>query len=152
MDMDRRRIIRRPDVPSAMITQAGVMTAITTSRPMIRELAPAGEPLGRRWLKNILTAALAGIARPERFFQSLRDAGIRPGQTVALPDHARLTAADLPEAEAVFITEKDAVKLAAAPVPENVWVLPVRAIIRPDLAAELAGRLKTLSAQKKDET
>lgn len=38
------------------------MTAITTSRPMmIRELAPAGEPLGRRWLKNILTAALAGI-------------------------------------------------------------------------------------------
>ena len=37
------------------------MTAITTSRPMIRELTPAGEPLGRRWLKNILTAALAGI-------------------------------------------------------------------------------------------
>ena len=103
-------------------------------------------------LKNTKTAALAGIARPERFFQSLRDAGIRPGQTVALPDHARLTAADLPEAEAVFITEKDAVKLAAAPVPENVWVLPVRAIIRPDLAAELAGRLKNLSAQKKDET
>ena len=37
------------------------MTAITTSRPMSHELAPAGEPLGRRWLKNILTAALAGI-------------------------------------------------------------------------------------------
>ena len=37
------------------------MTAITTSRPMIRELAPAGEPLGHRWLKNPLTAALAGI-------------------------------------------------------------------------------------------
>ena len=44
-----------------MITQAGAMTAITTSRPMIRGLAPDGEPLGRRWLKNILTAALAGI-------------------------------------------------------------------------------------------
>ena len=28
---------------------------------MSHELAPAGEPLGRRWLKNILTAALAGI-------------------------------------------------------------------------------------------
>ena len=59
--MDRRRIIRRPDVPWATIAQAGVMTAITTSRPMSHELAPAGEPLGRRWLKNILTAALAGI-------------------------------------------------------------------------------------------
>ena len=44
-----------------MITQAGAMTAITTSRPMIRGLASDGEPLGRRWLKNILTAALAGI-------------------------------------------------------------------------------------------
>ena len=59
--MDRRRIIRRPDAPRTTIAQAGFMTAITTSRPMIRELAPAGEPLGRRWLKNILTAALAGI-------------------------------------------------------------------------------------------
>ena len=37
------------------------MTAITTSRPMIRGLASDGEPHGRRWLKNILTAALAGI-------------------------------------------------------------------------------------------
>ena len=44
-----------------MITKAGAMTAITTSRPMIRGLASDGEPLGRRWLKNILTAALAGI-------------------------------------------------------------------------------------------
>ena len=37
------------------------MTAITTPRPKIRGHAPDGEPLGRRWLKNILTAALAGI-------------------------------------------------------------------------------------------
>ena len=44
-----------------MITLAGAMTAITTPRPMIRGLASDGEPLGRRWLKNILTAALAGI-------------------------------------------------------------------------------------------
>ena len=37
------------------------MTAITTSRPTSRGLAPVGESLGRRWLKNILTAALAGV-------------------------------------------------------------------------------------------
>ena len=37
------------------------MTAITTSRPMSHEFAPVGESLGHRWLKNILTAALAGI-------------------------------------------------------------------------------------------
>ena len=37
------------------------MTAITTPSPMIRGLASDSAPLGRRWLKNILTAALAGI-------------------------------------------------------------------------------------------
>ena len=37
------------------------MTAITTSRPMSHEFAPVGESFGHRWLKNILTAALAGI-------------------------------------------------------------------------------------------
>ena len=37
------------------------MTAITTSRPTSQGLAPVGESLGRRWLKNILTAALAGV-------------------------------------------------------------------------------------------
>ena len=59
--MDRRRIIRRPDVPWATIAQAGVMTAITTFRPTSQGLAPAGKSLGHRWLKNVLATALAGI-------------------------------------------------------------------------------------------
>ena len=37
------------------------MTAITTSRPTRQALASDGESLGRRWLKNVLTTALAGI-------------------------------------------------------------------------------------------
>lgn len=48
-------------MPWATITQAGVMTAITTSRPTSQGLAPAGESLGHRWLKNVLATALAGI-------------------------------------------------------------------------------------------
>ncbi|UOP01737.1 tetraacyldisaccharide 4'-kinase [Kingella potus] len=115
----------------------------------IYRLARPADTFDTGRLKNADTAALAGIARPERFFQSLRAIGIKPCHTVALPDHAALTAADLPEADAVFLTEKDAVKLTAAPVPENVWVLPVRAIIRPDLAAEIAGRLKKPSTKPK---
>ena len=92
-------------------------------------------------LKGRRTAALAGIARPERFFQSLQALGITADETRTLPDHAALTPADLPAADAVFITEKDAVKLADFDA-DNVWVLPVCAIIEPDLAAWLAGRLK----------
>ena len=37
------------------------MTAITTSRPTSQALTPDGESLGRRWLKSLLTTALAGI-------------------------------------------------------------------------------------------
>ena len=61
MDMDRRGIIRRLDVLSPTIAQAGVMTAITTSRPTNQELAPTGESPGRHWFKTVLTALLAGV-------------------------------------------------------------------------------------------
>lgn len=88
-------------------------------------------------------AALAGIARPQRFFDSLRAQGLVLAETRVLPDHAALSVSDLPRADWVVITEKDAVKLGAN-APENVWVLPVCAIIKPDLVlwlqAELARR------------
>ena len=55
-------------------------------------------------------------------------------QTVALPDHADITAADLPDVDVVIITEKDAVKFSDGHGLNHVWVLPVYAIIEPDLA------------------
>lgn len=91
-------------------------------------------------LNGLRVAAVAGIAKPERFFNTLRAMGIKPAETRALPDHAALTAADLPQADIVIITEKDAVKLSDG-LPHSVWVLPVCAIIEPDLAAFVAGRL-----------
>ncbi|MCF7521412.1 tetraacyldisaccharide 4'-kinase [Neisseria sp. ZJ106] len=86
-------------------------------------------------------AALAGIAKPQRFFDTLASLGITPAQTVILPDHAEIREQDLPQADRVLITEKDAVKLSGE-AAENVWVLPVCAIIEPDLAAFVLGRLK----------
>lgn len=91
-------------------------------------------------LNGLRVAAVAGIAKPERFFNTLRAMDITPAETRALPDHAALTAADLPQADIVIITEKDAVKLSDG-LPHSVWVLPVCAIIEPDLAAFVAGRL-----------
>lgn len=77
-------------------------------------------------------AAVAAIARPHRFFDALWELGLVLSACKALPDHAPLTAADLPVADAVVITEKDAVKLTGQPLPQ-VWVLPVCAIIPPEL-------------------
>lgn len=100
-----------------------------------------GEYLDTGRLKHLRVAAVAGIAKPERFFSTLRGLGIVLVETRVLPDHAALSAADLPQADVVLVTEKDAVKLSDGPW-ENVWVLPVCAIIEPDLAAFVAGRLK----------
>jgi len=57
--------------------------------------------------------ALAGIARPQAFFDMLRAAGLQLTQTLALPDHADLenAARTLDQGAALICTEKDAVKL-----------------------------------------
>lgn len=59
-------------------------------------------------------AAVAGIGRPERFFAALRAAGVPLAQTLALPDHADYARIDLRglAAQAILLTEKDAVKCA----------------------------------------
>ena len=71
--------------------------------------------------------------------------GIILSQTVSLPDHADIAAADLPDADAVIITEKDAVKFSDGLNLNHVWVLPVCAIIEPDLAEFVLERLEDVS-------
>ncbi|TSE19959.1 Tetraacyldisaccharide 4'-kinase [Tepidimonas alkaliphilus] len=79
--------------------------------------------------------ALAGIARPQAFFDALRAAGVPLAATRALRDH--VPAGELLEAlrEAAraggprdwLCTEKDAVKLRGAPLPHGlrVWAVPL---------------------------
>lgn len=65
--------------------------------------------------------AVAGVARPQRFFDMLAGLGLQ-FDTLALPDHAGFDALPWPaDTAAVVLTEKDAVKLP----PERVGALPV---------------------------
>ncbi len=65
--------------------------------------------------------AVAGIARPQRFFDMLMAGGLRI-DTLPLPDHADLTPLPWPaDAAGVVLTEKDAVKLP----PERAGTTPV---------------------------
>lgn len=65
--------------------------------------ALAGRPL----------AAVAAIARPEEFFQMLRDKGLAPSPCIALPDHDDFSQWQPPadDSRVLLCTEKDAVKL-----------------------------------------
>lgn len=84
--------------------------------------------------------AVAGIARPEVFFQMLRERGLKLSQMVPLVDHADAsTFAVLPRSTSatVLCTEKDAVKLfdVVARWPANerpaVWSVPLELEIEP---------------------
>jgi tetraacyldisaccharide 4'-kinase len=68
-------------------------------------------------LPSLPGVAFAGIARPEGFFQSLRNLGIRLDRTWIFPDHHHFVWTDLHNIEAwlddhvVLTTEKDAARL-----------------------------------------
>ena len=91
--------------------------------------------------------AVAAIARPQRFFDSLAALGFPLAQTLALPDHAAFDITALPAADYIFVTEKDAAKLPPPDkAPANIWVLPIDAQIAPDLAAWVLARLDIKAA------
>ncbi|HFD79447.1 MAG TPA: tetraacyldisaccharide 4'-kinase [Gammaproteobacteria bacterium] len=78
--------------------------------------------------------AVAGIARPQRFFEQLRQAGLEI-EIHAFGDHHAFAAADLAfgDRRPVLMTEKDAVKCERFAQP-HWWCVPVAA--RPDAAFE----------------
>lgn len=94
--------------------------------------------------------ALAGIARPQAFFDMLRERGLALQQTLALPDHAGLDDLPLPgdDQATVLCTEKDAVKLFAR-FPEagpRLLAVPLQFEPEPAFFQALDLRLRTLKA------
>ncbi|MBS0445608.1 MAG: tetraacyldisaccharide 4'-kinase [Proteobacteria bacterium] len=84
-------------------------------------------------LRGCPVRAVAGIARPDRFFASLRAEGLSI-DAVALPDHDPLRP-PLPwpaDGTDVIVTEKDAVKLVDPPAgTTRVWVAPLDFALEP---------------------
>jgi tetraacyldisaccharide 4'-kinase len=82
-------------------------------------------------------AAIAGIARPEAFFDMLRAAGITLAHAIALPDHHDFAAAlpQLPPGMPLLCTEKDAVKLWRS--RPTAWAVPLDVSIEPRFWAAL---------------
>jgi tetraacyldisaccharide 4'-kinase len=85
--------------------------------------------------------AVAGIGAPQRFFDCLAGMGLAFSEH-PFADHYDFCAEDLVFAgDAILTTEKDAVKLARLCLPLPVWVLPVTAEVKPDLAAFVLEKL-----------
>jgi tetraacyldisaccharide-1-P 4'-kinase len=116
-----------------------------------------GEP---RWLKESSGAAalssearvfaVAGIARPQRFFADLSAAGWSVAGTLTFRDHHRFDAADLRRireaaraagAEAILTTEKDGVRLEPHLADEKIAVVPLILTLEPSFSSWLLARL-----------
>jgi len=87
-------------------------------------VGPTGEAAGDAALRGFAAYAFSGIARPERFEEDLRAAGVRLAGTRRFADHHPYGARDLEEiaaaaraagAEVLVTTEKDLVRLPAPP-------------------------------------
>ena len=89
--------------------------------------------------------ALTAIARPERFFNSLRAQGAMLTATHSLPDHAAIPAdaAAFAGDGNLLISEKDAVKTAAWPeaLKARTYVVDYRALLPPELLPALRRKL-----------
>lgn len=91
-----------------------------------------------------LTKAIAGIGKPERFFNTLTSLGLAV-EGIRFDDHHAFTEQDLYEidCDALIMTEKDAVKCQPFAQPYY-WVLPVEASIEADLLTLVLAKLKTI--------
>jgi len=90
--------------------------------------------------------AAAGIGSPERFFATLRGAGLTV-HTMPLPDHYAFSTnpfADV-QADTILITEKDAVKLATWN-DVRIWVVPVEAALDHRLITLVVEKLRGRSS------
>ena len=82
--------------------------------------------------------ALAGIARPEVFFDMLRQGGLTALSTHALPDHASMDdyAAWASHDTPLLCTDKDAVKLfEQLPPAAQAWAVPLEMTPEPQANA-----------------
>lgn len=92
--------------------------------------------------------ALAAIARPEQFFAMLRAAGLTLAHTVALPDHADLSAWSRQDHSAyrILCTEKDAVKL--WPHLPDALAIPLLCVPEPEFIARFDSLLAGLLSDR----
>lgn len=93
--------------------------------------------LSPQWFGGRQTAAFAGTANPQEFFDMLKDSGIIPQQVIKLPDHKMMTRRQLDgiKADIVLTTEKDALKY---PHHSRLYAVSLRAVLPPQMTDAIA--------------
>jgi tetraacyldisaccharide 4'-kinase len=132
---------RRADLILRNEHAQGIAGFVVRRRLAAQAIRADGTRLALEYLARTPCAALAGIARPEAFFDMLRAAGIHLADTIALPDHHDFTESVLlPSDMPLLCTEKDAVKLWKQ--RPDAWAVPLAIEIDPGFFAKLDALLE----------
>jgi tetraacyldisaccharide-1-P 4'-kinase len=136
------------------------MLGVSQSCAAVRTL---GAPVNVRGQESAISnqeskvLAVAGIGQPDRFVQSLRDAGWNVVDAVMFKDHHRYSASDVASiqsrvaasgAAAVLTTDKDAVRFEAIGVPFALYRVPLH--VEFDPAAALFESIRAVLASCSD--
>lgn len=121
---------RRDEVAGAPLTVPAGLPAFEARRRLAdHAINRQGQRLALVELAQRPLTAVAGIARPEVFFDMLRERGLRLERAIPMADHAQAqdyAALALPPDVTVLCTEKDAVKLFdLLPPGAQVWAAPL---------------------------
>lgn len=120
---------RREESPVAALPPSTVPAFEALRQLAGHAVGPQGQHVALGDLAQTPLIAVAGIARPQAFFDMLRHRGLRIAREVPLADHAApsdYAAVGLRTGDTVICTEKDAVKLFSA-LPGGVvaWAVPL---------------------------
>ena len=144
----------------AVASAFGVSTAFRLTRLFHPARRVATNVGADRQVGPARAIAVAGIARPERFFAALRGQGWDIAREFVFRDHHWFSAIDVQtieqaardaDVDVVITTEKDAVRVEALVALSPTWaVLPVEAVIDDRFAPWLAGRLAAARRQRSE--
>ncbi|GAA6141131.1 tetraacyldisaccharide 4'-kinase [Hydrogenophaga sp. 5NK40-0174] len=155
---DLALVQRRDAMPGIDILAIGGIAAYQASRTLSNVAISANgtvQALASMTSQDII--AVAGIARPEVFFDMLEGAGVHIKQRHPLPDHASASeyaaVLELPAESHVLCTEKDAVKLNAlarardlkGAAHPTIWSVGLQLSIAPDFFEALDDKLRSLT-------
>jgi tetraacyldisaccharide 4'-kinase len=93
-------------------------------RTQVEGLFKKDAPFSETHLKGRAIVAFAGIAKPQRFFDTLRSIGVNPERTASFADHHAYSRRDIERlgGDVLVTTEKDAVRLAGRDFPDFVYL------------------------------
>ena len=138
--------LSRSDALIGVDVEAGALAAVAPGKPTFTLRRALGDPVPLQrdmvWPdRRAPVVAVAGIANPERFRDSLASAGWTVARLVSVPDHHAYTRRDLNRIEAAMretgataavTTEKDAVRLRRLrPLPWPIAAVPLNVTIEP---------------------